>query len=801
MPLMPLLSRSRLLLVIFSLGLSAGTLLGFDPVLSSVLPRAGQQGQSVTVTLSGDRLYEPQEIVFYREGITVQDLTKENDKRVKATFMIGPEATPGEYPFRLRTKGGVSYLRTFWVTQLPIVAEPTTRDEKRKSIREANDSFDSPQAIEMNTVIAGVARKENADYFVFSGKKGQRVSAEVFGMRLGRIAFDPYLAILDSKRFELATCDDSVLAKRDPFLSVILPEDGQYTILVRESSYQGSDASNYLLQVSDSPRATSLHPPVANPGQKLKVTFRGDAAGDTTQEVTTPLKGKEVPLFAKAGQRLAASPNPLRISPLPIHPEVEPNNNANAVAEKGKVHPVPCTLHGVLDEQGDLDWFRFNAKKGQIIRAQVHARSLRSPVDTVVQLRPAGDAKGVKANDDDGNIPDSKVDFTIPADGDYLLQVRDHLNRGGPDFTYTIDLTERPVTLSAELPYAANNDSQKNRAIVIPRGNRLLVVPNVARQNTGCDVTLTHDQLPKGVSLAVDDAPPNPVGLPILFTAAKDAPLSARLTRFQIKDTQSQLSGPFHENIHHVEINNAGPFCSTYSDRLTVAVVAEAPFELAIVSPPVPLVRSGTMNLVVRAKRTKGHTQAIKITLPWRPPGVGAPPEVTIPEGKSEVSIPINANGEATIRKWNIAVTGEAATGRGNVRVSSPFVSLEVAEPYLNGSIDLVTTEAGKNVTLTCALENLRPFQGEAEFTLQGLPHKVTAKPVKFTAKDTEIKIPLTVPPDVKPGKNKNIFAQVLISENKNPVPHQIAQGTTLIITPKPKAESEEKAEKVGKAK
>lgn len=797
---MTLFSLSRLLLVVCGLGLSlgTGTLLGFDPVLNTVLPRAGQQGQSVPVTLRGDRLYEPQEIVFYRQGITVQDLKKEDDKRTQATFVIGPEAEPGEYPFRLRTKGGVSYLRTFWVTQLPIVAELSTRDEKRKRTSEANDSFDSPQAVEMNTVIAGVARNENADYYLIDGKKGQRVSAEVIGMRLGQTAFDPYLAILDSKRFELATCDDSVLAKRDPFLSLILPEDGQYTILVRESSYQGSDEANYLLQISDSPRATSLHPPVANPGQKLKVTFRGDAAGDITQELTTPQQGSEVLLFAKTGERLAASPNPLRLSSLPIHPEREPNNQANVVTKGGPAAPVPSTLHGVLDEQGDHDWFRFTAKKGQVIRAQVHARSLRSPIDTVVQIRPAKDAKGAIANDDDGTNPDSKVDFPIPADGDYLLQIRDHLNRGGPDFTYTIDLTERPITLSAELPYAANNDSQKNRAIVIPRGNRILVVPNVARQNTGCDVTVTHDQLPKGVSLAVKNAPRDPVGLPILFSAAQDAPLAARLTRFQIKDPKSALTGPFHENIHHVEINNAGPFCSTHSDRLTVAVVEEAPFELAILSPPVPLVRNGTMELRVRAKRAEGYPSPIKITLPWRPPGVGAPPEVTIPEGKSEISIPINANGEASIRKWPIAVTGEASTDRGKVRVSSPFVTLELAEPYLHGSIDLVTTEVGKNITLTCALENLRPFDGEAEFTLQGLPHKVTAKPVKFTAQDTEIKVPLIVPADVKPGKNKNIFAQVLITESKNPVPHQIAQGTTLIITPKPKADLPQNAAKAG---
>ncbi|NIP91942.1 MAG: hypothetical protein GWO24_00035, partial [Akkermansiaceae bacterium] len=51
---------------------------------------------------------------------------------------------------------------------------------------------------------------------------------------------------------------------------------------------------------------------------------------------------------------------------------------------------------------------------------------------------------------------------------------------------------------------------------------------------------------------------------------------------------------------------------------------------------------------------------SIRITLPWRPAGVGAPSSVTIPKDQNEVAMGINANGNAALGQWRIFVTGEA---------------------------------------------------------------------------------------------------------------------------------------------
>src|SRR5205807_8176001 len=132
---------------------------------------------------------------------------------------IAPETQLGEHALRVRCKTGVSELRTFFVGALTVVAE-----------KEPNSDFAAPQKIPLNVTITGVIDNEDVDYFAVDLKKGQRLSVEIEGMRLGTTLFDPYIAILDSKRFELATSDDSPLLKQDGMCAIVAPEDGTYIV-------------------------------------------------------------------------------------------------------------------------------------------------------------------------------------------------------------------------------------------------------------------------------------------------------------------------------------------------------------------------------------------------------------------------------------------------------------------------------------------------------------------------------------------------------------------------------------------
>src|SRR4029077_15155049 len=76
-------------------------------------------------------------------------------------------------------------------------------------------------------------------------------------------------------------------------------------------------------------------------------------------------------------------------------------------------------------------------------------------------------------------------------------------------------------------------------------------------------------------------------------------------------------------------------------ERLAVAVTEECPYTIEIVEPKVPLVRSGSMGLKVRAKRKPGFKAGIYVYLPYNPPGVGSAGGIAIPDGKDEAVIPM----------------------------------------------------------------------------------------------------------------------------------------------------------------
>ena len=58
----------------------------------------------------------------------------------------------------------------------------------------------------LNVTVNGTVDNEDVDYFSVDCKKGQRLSVEIEGMRLAnQTVFDPAIAILNSKRFEIAS--------------------------------------------------------------------------------------------------------------------------------------------------------------------------------------------------------------------------------------------------------------------------------------------------------------------------------------------------------------------------------------------------------------------------------------------------------------------------------------------------------------------------------------------------------------------------------------------------------------------
>ncbi|MFM7059283.1 MAG: peptidase [Planctomycetota bacterium] len=748
-----------------------------DPSLSIILPRGAQRGTEQVFRFAGARLDDAQEVFFYEPGLEVLEIKPADANNIDVRVRIAADCALGEHTAQVRTKSGISEYRTFFVGALAAVEE-----------KEPNTDFNAPQNIAVNSTISGTVQNEDVDYYVIEAKKGDRISAEVEGMRFGQTLFDPYIAILNDRRFEIASVDDSPLLKQDAALSVTIPEDGRYIIEVRESGYGGDGNCRYRLHVGNFPRPTITYPAGGQAGQTQEITFIGDATGPIAKQIALPADANETTIFIDDAQGITPSGHPLRISPHPNALETEPNQGFDTATV---VATFPSAFNGILQEPGDVDIFRFTAKAGQVFEVECFGRRIRSPIDPVMNLYKAT-GEGITGNDDSRG-PDSYFRWQVPADGDYAIRVADHLNRGGPQFVYRIEFQEVKPSLNVGIPRVARY-SQSRQQIYVPRGNRFATLISAERVNFGGELVIDGVQLPAGLSMVAQPMPANLNVMPVVFEAAADAPLAGALVDFKMKPTDPNL-GFFGRFSNRADFVIAGPGQSLYVwkdvDRLPVAVIDELPFQLELVQPNVPIVRNGQMMLKVVAKKKEGWDEAISVQFPFRPPGIGANSEISIPKGQTEALYQINADGNAALGKWPIYVLGSSNVN-GAAWASSQMAQVEVAEPYVGLALQRASVEQGQETEIAVEVQILKDIKAPAQVTLLGLPHKVTAEPLQITPETKELVFKVKTAADSPEGNHKNVFCQVTVTENNEPIVHARLGNSELRIDkplpPKPTA-------------
>jgi hypothetical protein len=284
--------------------------------------------------------------------------------------------------------------------------------------------------------------------------------------------------------------------------------------------------------------------------------------------------------------------------------------------------------------------------------------------------------------------------------------------------------------------------------------------------------------------------------VPVVFEATTNATLGAKLMPLVGQHTTNkEISGGFSQTLELIygEPNNTIYYKSAV-DRMAVAVTDEVPFKITVIEPKVPLVQNGSMNLKVVAERKGAFKAPIKLSMLWNPPGVGSQNEVVIGEGQTEALYPLNASGDAATRTWKVAILANSDAGKGPVWTSSQLASLTVATPFVSMQIPMAAGEQGKSVGVLCKLQQLQPFDGEAQVQLHGLPPKVAIakNPLTITKTNQEVVFISTLASDAPVGQHKSLFCQVIVVKDGEPIAHNIGGGGVLRIDapppPKPNA-------------
>ena len=755
-----------------------------EPLVNSVLPRGGQRDSEETVLLKGNRLLNPEAIFFYTKGITATNLELKSTKEIKATFKISKDAQLGQHEFRLRTKNGMSKLWTFWVGPFPNLQE-----------EEPNSSFEEAQPVPNEITVNGTITNEDVDYFEINATKGQRISVEIEAIRLSGAMFDPYVAILDAKRFELAASDDSELLLQDSTISVLAPEDGIYRIEVRESSYRGGNNFHYRLHIGSFPRPLVVFPAGGQAGKSLSFEFIGDPKGKFKKTLTLPDDGSTSLAFhADENGSSSPSPNRILINSFPSIREQEPNpsikeaTNANAY--------LPLAFDGVIEKDGDIDNFRFKAKKGDRFYIKAHARSVASPLDPVISLYQVEGGSRIRGNDDANNGPDSLITQNFNKDAEYVIRISDHLGKGSPKHIYRIETIRLEPEFSASIPMFGNRDSQSRQMLPIPRGNRVATSLTLTKKNFTGELDFFVKNLPPGVSAEIPKAPSNFTSVPLLLKADSNASLCDRLLDLDIihvDKNDKRIDGDFR---HQVELVYGPPNNRSYydanMDRLAVAVVEPVPFRIKLHPPSTPIVKGGSINLKVEVIRDANFTKDVTVKILTRPPGIGARGSLKI-AGKDTIGYyPLTANGASALGIWDIGMQGEAADEEGGqFLAASEFIGLKVEEPYVSLKINMPAIQRGQDGQMLCNLSVKRPFEGKAKLELRGLPAFSTTEPIEFDANSSEIQFPIKVEDKARAGITKNLFCFAKVPFNGKLITHTVGQGGQIRLDnppPKPKA-------------
>ncbi len=745
-----------------------GTAQAYNPDIVSSTPRGMQRGTTQTVVITGARLSDSRQIIVDREGINVKSVKPVSASKVEVEFEVPADSSPGLYPIRLVSETGLSNVMMFSVGVLPNVEE-----------KEPNSEFATPQAIETNVTVEGAVAREDEDYYAVELKQGEILTAELEGVRIkkGRSNpfFDPYVAILNSERFEMATSDDAPLLQQDCLCSMRAPADGKYIIVVRDSSFGGNN-DRYRLHVGSFPRPIAVVPAGGPPGALIDMTFVSATGDAWIEKVQLPSQPQEAfPLVVSNDQGFSPSPNFIRVKDMPNVVEQEPNNSF----KQSTLGSLPGAFCGFVGEPGDKDFFSFEAKKNQTVSITLFARKiLRSELDGVINLYNAAGSR-VGGNDDSGG-PDSRLDYKIPADGVYHVSVNDHLSNGGPGYAYRLEVELVQPDLVLTLP-----DRQRYVAtqINVPQGNNAAVMINATRQRVSGAIDISGLNLPEGVTVTPIQMPANRTTVPLLLSAAPEAKLDGRLVNFVGKIADNPIVGRYTQR-HQLLIGQNNSVVYDYNaDRAAVSVIKASPCSFEIVQPQVPIVRDGSMELVVKVDRGDFEGD-IPIRMLYNPPGIGSAGSVTIPKGQNEAKIALTANGSAAIGEWPVIVYAVV----GGIEIATTPATLTIEDRLFAFEFPKTSAELNADADVLVDVEVLRDFAGTCELELVGLPAGVVCEKSKVEVKkDTEqVSFAVKVGEKARVGQHKTLVVRATVSQEKGIIKQTQGTGTLQVDKPIP---------------
>jgi len=493
------------------------------PMLMSLKPAAAQVGTSSVHALSSRySMAGAYKVLVSGAGVTGEIVKDKQDAgkrkrgrrggrrgrrstgRTRIKFTVAPDAKPGVRDFRIATPNGASTLGQLVIVRDPVVVEKGT-----------NNTPEQANPVKLPATFCGaIERAEDVDYFKFHAKAGQSFTFHVRAMRLqDRIHdlqqhVDPIISIRNASGSTIVQSDNYYAA--DPLLTHRFDEDGEYFLEIRDVRYQGNNFWEYCIEAGDRPFVAAVHPMGVARGkttsleligrqlpQNRRTDFQsvrekpvGNADGlKNRPTVTGP---QRIQLKLPNGE--LTNPVAVVVSDLSQTVEADGENNTHKTAQPVQ---VPGGISGRIGKEADIDCFVFEAKKGRRYSFEVMARRWGSALDSHLRILDAKTGRQLALNDDlTANrrlFSDSQIEFWAPpADGKYVLEIRDVHLRGGDDFVYYVNCTWSEPAFELYL--------DTDKTLLTPGTSGAIFARAIRKNGFTGEIQLDVSGLPAGVS-------------------------------------------------------------------------------------------------------------------------------------------------------------------------------------------------------------------------------------------------------------------------------------------------------------
>jgi len=374
-------------------------------------------------------------------------------ERARVQVLIDGDAAGGKREIRLETPNGISNPIYFYVGQMPEWSKPAAGTVTEAEVNEQGNlrkRIENPEPtpvvdVTAPTIVNGQVAPGGVDQYRFAAQKGERLVVVVHARQL-----IPYIAdavpgwfqasatLYDANGKELAYADHYGFHP-DPVLLYEVPADGQYTVAIHDSIYRGREDFVYRMELGAVPFVSTIFPLGGNAGAKTKVELAG---WNLPQRQVTERAGerqKQVQLVWVGEQEFNA--RPFAFDTLP-ESEAKEQNHTRKEAQRIS---LPTIVNGRVNQAGEWEYYEFKGKAGESVEAEVYARRLDSPLDSILTLMDAG-GKVLAVNDDFADESaglitdqaDSRIQYKLPGDGNYYLRLGDTERHGGAEYAYRL---------------------------------------------------------------------------------------------------------------------------------------------------------------------------------------------------------------------------------------------------------------------------------------------------------------------------------------------------------------------------